>query len=259
MAEGILKVEAREMSWALSSFENDADQVHAAVTNSEEGVLRFASSVFGMREVIDGSFVGVQGQVEERPAEGKGPHFDTYGDLLHDAHPYIAIFNLAGSVSLRTTVLPPELAQDYYKTYPEPTEQAYRARRGYAGLAFDRPNALIDQVDLKPGSGVVFPQPRTGFEGHVVHEVTPSQSESPGHFVKLCVPDVREEAREAIEEMGFKPIDIVITSALGVEIPEKTLPGLRPPAGVTRLNDQGLDSIQSPRRRRGSGLRRTAD
>ena len=73
-----------------------------------------------------------------RDPRGRGAHFDVYGELLDEAFPWVAVFNIAGDAALSTFVLPQDLARRYLLEHPVPSDAAFEARRQVAAEALAR-------------------------------------------------------------------------------------------------------------------------
>jgi len=199
----------------------------------------------GLLRFTEATFLGVDpdriyAQPNEREPEGRGPHFDVYANYVDQEHRWIGIYNLAGRTTVKTTVLAPELADIYFKTFPEPTDVAFEARRHFAEIALATPMAKIYTGRLDPGVGLLLPQRAEG--PHIIHDIIPDDIQDPGKFIKLVVPSGEKEAMKKMSDGGYKPVDQLISEGLGA-VPRPTAPPtrakLRPPAISTRRREFG--------------------
>jgi len=175
------------------------------------GIVRFVNATFPGQE-----HSGLYANTFERD-ESIGPHFDVYGDYLDREFPWVGVYNLAGSASVRATPLPDELTRIYREMYPKRTEEAGEARRQFGAIALGNPGIEPTTFNLSPGVGMVLPQRPGGVE--IIHDVQPHSSESiskPGRYIKIVKPNKSEETRKVLtEEFNYKPLDVLTTEALG--------------------------------------------
>lgn len=187
------------------------------------GALQFAETAF--------SGVSTQkifAKKVTREAQGRGPHFDAYKDLLSDQFPYLAQYNLSGTASIETTPLQPELATAYWRQFPEHSEEAYNARRhlGYTALLTAGDQKTIGT--LEPGTGFILPQ---NHDAPIIHNVVPVDPKQPGEFIKLLIPSDSATAREFMQDDGYMSLDDLMTQALGsavvqpVKVITRRIPG----------------------------------
>ncbi|MGC1177420.1 MAG: hypothetical protein WA843_05100 [Candidatus Saccharimonadales bacterium] len=178
-----------------------------------KGVLRFAEAVFA-EQGNPGSMPEIYAEIHQRSAEGRGPHFDVYdSDFILDL-PFVAVYNLAGRVSLKAALLPNDLHESYRTNFPELNEEAYKARREYSSIALRMPTTQIHTAILEPDMGIVIAQHRS--ETPIVHDVTPIDSTNPGSFIKLIAPGTSAKAHEVLGKTRYKPLDEVMTTSLAL-------------------------------------------
>lgn len=197
----------QEQLTAVTSLRVSGEGSRAMLCELGGGILRFSDMIFpgaGQDAIMAQKF--------EREAEGKGAHFDVYGTLLSADYPWLAVYNLGGTATIRTVTLPEDLAAIYDKTYPEPTDTAYEARRHFAGIAFTVPDAAVSTGVLRPRTGLVLPQRVDG--PHIVHEVTPFRADVAGEFVKMMVPSSDDEAKATLAGLGYVSLDELVTRGL---------------------------------------------
>jgi len=225
----------------------------AVLCNLGGGVLRFTQAIFPGVDASD-----VFAQKFDRSPEGSGPHFDLQGDLIDAGHPLIGVYNLSGSNSVKSVVLPSELADSYFKMHPEADDEAYSARRSFGAIALGNPKAKIYMGNLNPGMGLVIPQRPAG--PHVVHEITPNDPNCPGSFVKVLVAPDDSKAKSVLrEEYGYLPIDDLATlgfSALAERA--KTRAGSKNADRSDTIKLPGVSVQPPPSRRRMPGIKRTS-
>jgi hypothetical protein len=172
------------------------------------GVLRFSNAIF---PEIDRDQVYYQSS--DREAYGRGAHFDVYQNFIHQAFPWIGIFNLSGSSELTILDLPEDLAESYKQRYPNPNDVAFYARRQFSEIALTSPGARPVRGTINPGTGLVIPQRHNG--PHVIHDVVPLDTSNPGKFVKLVIPSGEEAAKKRLRIGGYEPLDEALTKAFG--------------------------------------------
>lgn len=177
------------------------------LSSGHDGLLGFAEDAFPTASIDE-----IYAKHYEREPEGRGAHFDVYRDLLDPEYPWLAVYNLAGRVSLRALKLPDELAESYFKRFPFPSSAAFKARRDYSSIAL---NSTEDEdiytATLDAGDDMVIAQYADG--PHIIHEIVPENPSDPGEFIKLVVP--RDgESQVLIEEDDMVPLDKLATSAL---------------------------------------------
>lgn len=176
------------------------------------GLLDFTQDTFGRAT----SSLDIYAQKELRSAEGKGPHFDVYSSYLDDKFPFIAIYNALSYARVRTALLPPDFTQVYQSRYGEDhgTRAAYEARRHFASMTLDAAGVVVSEAELQPGAGLFLPQSPGR---HYVHEVIPNDSEDPGAYVKLLVPNKlshRSSTINTLAKQGFVSLDELVTPAV---------------------------------------------
>ncbi len=184
-----------------------ADDPHPFICRLGGGLLNFVEYVFPEAESRN-----IYAQLNVREPEGRGAHFDVYAPYLDRHYPYVAVYNLAGKVSVRTTVLPSVFADNYFANFPEPTDLAYDARRRFADLALMTPGAVIYEGELEPRTGLILPQKREG--AHHVHDVVPVSPVQPGYFVKLAVSSGGQESLELLRQGEYEQFDDFVTKAV---------------------------------------------
>jgi hypothetical protein len=188
---------------------NHDDDPRPVVCELGGGVLKFVQYAFPEVETSS-----LYAQANDREPEGRGAHFDVYGDYVEHNFHWIGIFNLAGKAALRTTVLPPELASSYFSKFPEPDDNAFEARRHYSAIALMGEDAEILEGELKPNSGLILPQRANG--PHIVHDIVPTRTDDPGKFIKFVVPSLSETAETRIKNGAYEPWDDFVTRRLAV-------------------------------------------
>lgn len=171
----------------------------------------------GLLKFVDAVFTGTHhGEIFAkhyiREPEGRGAHFDVYGDNLQENYPFLAVYNLIGRVSLKALKLPDDLAESYFKRFPEPNEGAFQARRDYSSIVLNSEPKDLCTADLDEGNGLVILQKPEG--PHIIHDIAPKDPNNPGELVKLVCPDSSEIAKRAVEADGMVPLDELVTSAL---------------------------------------------
>lgn len=179
----------------------------------------------GVLKFVDAAFPDVEtpflyAQLNEREPQGRGAHFDVYGDYVDNDFQWIGIYNLAGRAAVRTTVMPPELAKSYFDTFPTPDDKAFEARRHYSALALMDPKAEILEGQLNPRTGLILPQRKQG--PHIVHDIIPVDSGEPGKFIKFVVPNRSKQAEERIMKGDYEAWDEFVTLRLGGEASQPT-------------------------------------
>lgn len=210
------------------------DEPHAFMCELGGGLLRFANAAFpGAGEAK------VFAQPNEREPEGRGAHFDVYADFIEEAYPWIGIFNLVGRATVKTTVLAPGLADNYFASFPDPTDEAFEARRHYSSIALAASNAKVYEGIFQAGTGLVLPQRKQG--PHIVHDVIPNDGTVPGGYIKLVVPSTTEEAQSRMKSGGYKPLDELVTKAAAGLVTDATssrarVPRRTVPSRSTRRN-----------------------
>jgi hypothetical protein len=169
----------------------------------------------GLLEFLRSAFPKVQestlyGQVFIREPQGRGAHFDVYDDLLDVNYPWVALFNLAGEAVVTVCRLPPQLAERYARTHPDPSDEAYEERRRIADEALASSSVHREKGMLYAECGLIIPQQRSGPEW--VHHVAPTHAENPGRFVKFAV--VRDANAGYLRDRGYTPLDGLLRRAL---------------------------------------------
>jgi hypothetical protein len=171
------------------------------------GVLKFASSTF------PGSLSSeVYAQESQREPEGKGAHFDVYEDLLDPERPWLGVYNLAGNISVRAALLPPELQLSYRHSFSATSEEAKSARINYSSIALLDPKTEIRSIELAEHTGLVILQKKDA--PYVVHDISPLNTSEPGFYVKLVKPDSTKTSRSNLERVGFRTLDDYVTEAI---------------------------------------------
>ncbi len=155
----------------------------------------------------------VYAQRNEREPEGRGAHFDVYQGFIEEDRAWIGIFNLAGSAAVKTAVLPPGLADAYFASFPEPTDEAFEARRHFSAIALGTPGVKIKEGRLKAGTGLILPQRATG--PHVVHDIVPDSGTEPGRYIKMAVPNKKKTSQQRMSAGNYMPLDQLVTEQLG--------------------------------------------
>ncbi len=188
------------------------DKFHQAlVCELGGGALRFALSIFPNQDIDK-----IYAKKEVRSSEGKGAHFDVYGKLIDSDYPWIGVYNLSGSVGIKTLPLPEDLAEAYESRFSKikesDDEAAYQARRDFSSIAISQPGALIAEAAMKTGTGLILPQHQGR---HVVHDITPSNSFNSGSYLKLLNPKKSNPTTKVIKAAGFKPIDELLSEGIG--------------------------------------------
>jgi hypothetical protein len=164
----------------------------------------------------------IYAQKNEREPEGRGAHFDVYQGIIEESHPWIAVFNLAGSAAIRTTTLSPALSQSYFDIFPEPTDEAFEARRHFSAIALSTPGAEISGGTLEADTGLILPQ-RVGGP-HIVHDIVPITKSNPGRYIKMAVPNGKKSSQERMMRGKYLPLDQLVTEQLGGNPEVKTIP-----------------------------------
>ncbi|MCB9834774.1 hypothetical protein H6792_01965 [Candidatus Nomurabacteria bacterium] len=155
-------------------------------------LTEFATRLYPGQELGD-----ILSSVEDRTPKGKEAHFDVYQGVVASEHPRIGVYNLEGQAQVSVAALPEDLSRGYDKCFPEPTDEAFVARRVFASRAL-RGNVVLRGV-LGKGSGFVIPQQ----EGqHIAHKITPENPDEPGRYVKVVLPG----NEEFLKESGYKPV-----------------------------------------------------
>ncbi len=185
------------------------DQAGAFITEISGGILKFAEAAF---PEIDRD--KIYAQPNEREPEGRGPHFDVYGTLLDKNFPWLAVYNIAGLAVMNVTELPEDLAKSYFIRYPEPTDEAFEARRDFSSIAFKTPDSKhkILTGTLKPDSGFVLPQKIDG--PHIIHDIIPKDQREPGRFIKLVIPSISKATHKRMKDGGYEPLDELMTKVI---------------------------------------------
>jgi hypothetical protein len=171
------------------------------------GILDFVSAAFpnrGERCVLAQHF--------SREPEGRGAHFDVYGELLDEEFPWVAVFNVVGDAQVSAFSLPKSLARRYYQAHPRPTDEAFEARRILAAEALADTAVTLSKGALYRHGGLIIPQFKAG--PHWVHQVVPLNPLKPGQFIKLLVPATDEGAHKLLADNGYVPLDGLLTAAL---------------------------------------------
>lgn len=220
------------------------------------GILQLASVAF---PELDNQHIYARKYTRE--SEGRGPHFDTYGTFLRSRHQHLALYNLAGDISLRAALLPDDLQDVYENHYPDLEdkklgEAAYKARRHLSALVFDDPRTQIATADLSAGTSMVLSQRKAG--PHVVHEIIPKDSRTPGEFIKLIAPSENKDSNavRAMRKAGYTSLDEFITKNMTTPLPElvnsePSIFDLLPstPVSNTPKKPRSLPKIPKPRRK----------
>lgn len=232
--------DAPELSTYVKSLNQD-DNAQAVLCELGGGLLKFAEAAFPDADNSD-----IYAQHNEREPEGRGAHFDVYGDYVKKEYQWIGIFNLAGKAAVSTLVLPPELASSYFVSFPEPDDNAFEARRHYSAIALMTPGAKILTGRFNPATGLVLPQRKHG--PHIIHDVVPSDKDNPGKFVKLVVPSNSKDAKDKIKSGAYEPLDEFVTRSLGGELPrtEEAIQAI----SETRIRVPVGRQVRLPQRRR---------
>lgn len=188
------------------------------------GILDFVAGVFpnrGERPILAQHFL--------REPEGRGAHFDVYGELLAEEFPWVAVFNVAGDVEVSALPLPLSLARRYGQEHPEPTDEAFEARRMLAAQALADPGVTLSIGALYGQGGLIIPQSKAG--PHWIHRIAPFDPKSLGQFVKVLVPANDAGAHRALADDGYVSLDGLLTAALrssdATLSSSKTFPGFR--------------------------------
>lgn len=212
-----------------------------ALIELEGGIMQYANIAFkGL------SATTILAKKVTREATGRGPHFDAYdGSLLHPDYPYIGLYNLSGTASVTTAHLQKELADAYWRDFPEATDEAHAARRHFGFVAIAAAGENRAEGTLKPRTAFVLPQNHA--QSPIVHNVVPTDPENPGQFIKLIAAPLLEGARELLADDGYQSLDEVATQALGGAIVE-------PGKEIVRVVRQSVPILSQPaRRERGGG------
>jgi hypothetical protein len=215
------------------------------------GALRFAGAAFPGADLD-----AIYAQHNEREGEGRGPHFDIYDEGLSEDYPWLGVYNLAGTCAVQAAVMSGKLGEEYDRLYPEPTEEAYEARRHFGALVLDSPLNEVYKGSIEPGRGMILPQSKSG--PYIVHEVVPENPTAPGSFIKMVVPKQTSAVLEQLAESGFMSLDELLTKGIGnqegteepgvlttppLEVPPATRRGRRPRrSGRDRADSHAIDS-----------------
>lgn len=198
------------------------------------GALQFAETAFS-----GVSTQKILAKKVTREAQGRGPHFDAYKDLLSDQFPYLAQYNLSGTASIETAHLQPELAAAYWRQFPEHSEEAYNARRHLGYTALLTAGDQKTTGTLEPGTGFILPQ---NHNAPIIHNVVPVDPKQPGEFIKLLVPSDSAEAREFMQDDGYMSLDSIMTQALeGATVQPMKVVTRRVPGRTVYRNERRAD------------------
>jgi hypothetical protein len=171
------------------------------------GILDFVSGAFpnrGERCVLAQHF--------SREPEGRGAHFDVYGELLDEEFPWVAVFNVVGDAEVSAFPLPKNLARRYEQAHCRPTDEAFEERRVLAAEALADTTVTLSKGALYRHGGLIIPQFRAG--PHWVHQVIPLNPLESGQFIKLLIPATDERAHKLLADNGYAPLDGLLTAAL---------------------------------------------
>jgi hypothetical protein len=189
-----------------------ADQA-VALSELGSGLLNFASAAFPGAEVHQ-----IYAKHYQREPQGRGAHFDVYGNTVHSDYPWLAVYNLSGKAAVSVAILPEDLAKSYNKRFPEPTEEAFGARRNYSSIALASEEVETYTGTLDKDTGMVILQRPGG--PHVIHDVVPENPDNPGQFVKLARPADLQTAQDKIEQDGMVSLDELVTKMAREHKPE---------------------------------------
>lgn len=238
------------LSWNEPRLERLEIEDNLALARLGGGVIRLAQSIYPCVDMSD-----IYAELREREPKGQGPHFDVYPAASLDAqHPWIGVYNVSGKVALKATVLESDLHEAYNRRYPEPSEDAYKARRDFSAIAFGDPGAEIYTALLGQGDAMVIAQAKNS--PALVHEVEPLSPSNPGSFIKLAVPAKNSYGTKLLEMTGMKPLDELLTYG-DAEIQEATKPVVPESAAVIAeplFPRRGVRSSVRRRKSGGSGL-----
>ncbi len=179
----------------------------ALLTNLGSGAVRFALAAFPKATLNS-----IYGQNNERSSEGRGPHFDIYNKGLSSKYPWLGVYNLAGSCTVSAAIMPDALAVEYNNLYPEPTEEAYGARRHFGAIVLNAAATNVYRGIMKPDMGLVLPQRPQG--PNIIHEVVPDDPKNPGSFIKLIIPKNDQDVLDSLGQQGFLPLDELLTKSI---------------------------------------------
>lgn len=230
--------EPETLSSRVTDYRQELGQEIIMLGELGGGVLRFAGAAFPEADVDN-----IYAQYNERQSEGRGPHFDIYDEGLSEDYPWLGVYNLAGTCAVQAAIMPRNLNAEYARLYPEPTEEAYEARRHLGALVLDSPLSEVYKGTLRPDRGLILPQSKNG--PHIVHEVVPEDSANPGNFIKMVVPKQTTTNIEQLNKSGFTPLDELLTKGLGA------------PEDVEEFEDSRVSPLdippEQPPSRRGRG------
>lgn len=205
------------LSRAVEAYRQPDSEVKPAVAKLGGGVLRFAYAAFP-----GASNDEIYAFKIEREPEGRGAHFDVYETVNDKSFPCVGVYNIDGENDLTLAELPKNLADAYFETYPSSSDDAKEARRHFAAIALGSPTVSVYNGVLGPDMGLVLPQRREG--PHIIHDIVPKNSLSPGSFVKLFVPSGDKKVLSEILEFGYEPLDDFMTAQLSAAPKAKTIP-----------------------------------
>ncbi len=170
-------------------------------------LLHFAGIAFPGKETRE-----IFAKKSARQPEGKGAHFDMYGNLVDEEFPWLGVYNLAGHTNLTVAKLPDDLAANYNGTFPDLTEEAHVARRHYSAIALAAPGVETHVGAFNPNMGVLLPQRPRG--PHVIHDIVPVSAHDAGAYIKLVAPATNRSA-DILHADGYETLDVLVTKSLG--------------------------------------------
>jgi hypothetical protein len=205
------------------------------------GILNFAAAAFPGLSPEE-----IYADVNEREPEGRGAHFDVYANTLDGRYPWLGIYNLSGSVAVKASPLPVDLARIYFERFPEPTDNTYQARRDFSSIALLSEDVTTFKGRLDENMGMIVLQKASG--PHVIHDVLPQDPRNPGEFVKMTAPDNSDLGRWMIDHTHSIPLDELLTTSLTgrKESSEESVPEL--PSGSRPTRVPSLPRHSRPRR-----------
>lgn len=207
-----------DLGLELDKYRNlQDDSVNAILCELGSGVLKFVDLAFPEADKDR-----ILAQKFAREPEGRGPHFDVYGEYLDKEFPWLALFNLSGVTTLKAVHLPADLAEVYNARYHGPSDEAFAARRPISEIALSTPGVDVKVGRLEPGMGLLLPQREGG--PHVIHEVTPVSAHIPGEFVKAFVAKDDSETQEFLTDKGYTTLDDLVSESLGAMKKAPTAP-----------------------------------
>lgn len=204
-----------ELSEAMERLDPQAPK--PLLTQLDGGILGFREAIFP-----DIDYDKVYAQKFLREPKGRGAHFDVYNTFVDQKYPFVGVYNLTGNAVLRAVVLSKKLQEYYDAKYPDATDEAFAQRRTLSSLALSESGIIVMEGEIKPASGIVFPQ----FAGgrHLVHDIVPikpknrsplvSNADSAGSFVKFAVPKDKLTAKNDFISRGYLPFSKFIEEQL---------------------------------------------